>query len=481
MKRYKNKLGNKDDKTPKNQVKVSPNSEKEFNLTSANEKYFSDISNANKLDIITNDSRKEQNHCTNVYSDINSTFKVESTSKNLSNVQSNTNGNSDAQGTLRSASKIQTVVNNVSKVRSNIDSTSKIHNSSNSVSKVHNTSNTVSKVQNTSNSVSKVQNTSSSISKRQNNVISDSKAINGSSKTQNAVNNDLMVENVSHKTATENNRTGNSNVSLSVKVVEVTNREPVKNLSVSSVRPVEEKKVYTVGDGNSVADFCSNYSIVGNNNSIYDKTNNVSIKGDFNVVEKHVSNAEVVGLNHHVKTATHNISMFGSHGHGVISGSNLFSTEFEVDGVKKIGKAQVSDFLMIAVVNERGMACLKNSAMDKVLCENIYFPDRDIVALVNLHYVIMNKNGNIMTGIASNTVKILSNGCSEWCRTLFRMDNIENTFPSPIEIVGLNLCKYSNSASIQVHNSEGNGEIEVFTSIKILSLQKRKVEDYGRA
>lgn len=244
-----------------------------------------------------------------------------------------------------------------------------------------------------------------------------------------------------------------------------------KSHHVVNLNSAEDFNCFKRGSEGSVGDFSDNVYVDGDHINIHNKCSNIHASGEYHTIEKQVKHAYVRGYNNHIKSSVQHINVAGSHVYAVNSGEEVFGTDFEVDGVKKIGKAQSSNLLMTALVNDRGIAFLTNSKADKSFNQYINFPDSNTVVLLSVEYVIVNKDGLYSSGIARNTVHILANGCSEWNKEKFDMVVNSNNFPFNITFSGVNVSKYNNSTSIQVINEQGNADIQVLTKVKMLALQ----------
>jgi hypothetical protein len=217
-------------------------------------------------------------------------------------------------------------------------------------------------------------------------------------------------------------------------------------------------------------DFLEYSLIEGDGHQIQSKSDHVFVRGGGNVVGKHCSHIYMDGFNIHAMNNIHQSFSSGSHCLVVNSGSVTEGVPFEIDGVKKIGKAQRETLRLVGRVNDRGITNLLNPfERDKPLAGSFRLPLSNASALVKLEFVVRSCNG-VATGTANNTVMVNERGGTAWVNKEFAITTNYNSLPAPFELHGVDMNRYSNSTAISISNSEGNGELQVFCEVDIICL-----------
>ena len=210
---------------------------------------------------------------------------------------------------------------------------------------------------------------------------------------------------------------------------------------------------------------------IDEDNQVQPKSDYLKIKGSGHVIGKHCTHLYVNGFNNHVVNGIAYSSVEGSHSLVVNSGSSVSSVPFEIDGLKKIGKAQSETLQLTAVVNDRGITHFTNPMeRDRPMATTIRLPLSHCTALVKISFVVRGKNNILATGTATNTVTINSTGGSEWARSDFTVTYDHTTLPASLSISGVNMNRFSNSTAIEISNGEGNGELQIFAEVYLLCL-----------
>ena len=238
----------------------------------------------------------------------------------------------------------------------------------------------------------------------------------------------------------------------------------LENVPSSSGTPSRKSKKV------ELPEFLEHSKIQGDGHQILSKSDHIFVRGGGHMVGKHCSHVYVDGFNNHVKNNINHATVWGSHGLVVNSGSIVEAIPFEIEGLKKIGKAQRERIHLIASVNDRGIAILSNPfEKDRPMATTIRLPLSNATALFTLHFVIRSKNG-VATGTAFNTVTVTEKGGTVWATSLFDIKTQHNSLPFLFTIEGVDMNRYSNSTAITISNSIGNGELQVVVEGEILVL-----------